>query len=372
MTSVKTLLQIPLSPYSGYGGDGISLSMALLRAGVDLALIPTAVQAPIPQPVADVLTKEVRAPFDLGIVHVDPMSIDVKEETAKECAVMIGWSMWEWTSMHLMPNRSTLRKRLKHFDAFVAYDAVTAEAVREYYDGPIVIQQGGFDPDLWPYVDRDWHGEQFYFCQIGQLTSRKDPFVSLHAFGLAQQEDPEFQEHARLMLKTNVPGLHSKMEEVYPGVRVFYDSWPQDVVREFYAKSHVLLAPSRGEGKNLPALEFQATGGAVIATNWGGHRGWLHPDYAYPLDYTLVSDDLRKPEVKNARASVEHMKDLMLHTFHNRTEVKEKGILAAKTVRAANSWDAVVRGLIDALHEVPGGSALKQKFDLAVYEASPQ
>lgn len=369
MTSVKTLLQIPLSPFTGYGNDGIDMSLALLRAGVDLRLIPTSVQAPIPSAVAQVLTREVKAPFDLGIVHVDPMSIEVKEETSSPVDVMVGWTMWEWTSMHLMPKRSTLRKRIKHFDAMVAYDAVTAEALKEYYDGPIVVQQGGYNPEIWPKVERDWHGDEFYFCQIGMLTSRKDPFVSIQAFGMAQQADPEFAKHARLMLKTNVPGLHSKMEDVYPGLRIFYDSWPQDLVREFYAKSHVLLAPSRGEGKNLPALEFLSSGGSVIATNWGGHRGWLHPDYAYPLDYELVSDDLRKPEVLNARASAEHMRDLMLHTFHNRAEVKRKGEIAAQIIPQMSSWDAAVRGLVHALADVPGGRDLQVKFDSAVREA---
>lgn len=364
---MRTLLQIPLSPYTGYGSDGISLSQALLRANVDLYLLPTGVRAPLPPEVAQVLTKEVKAPFDLGIVHVDPMSIDVREEVAKTATTMIGWTMWEWTSMALMPKRSTLRKRLQHFDALVAYDAVSAEALREYYSGPIVIQQGGYEPSLWPKVERDWHSEDFYFCQIGQLTTRKDPFVSISAFRNAQEADPEFAQHARLMLKTNVPGLHSKMADAFPNVRVFYDSWPQDVVREFYSKSHVLLAPSRGEGKNLPALEFMSTGGTVIATNWGGHRGWLHPDYAYPLDYELVSDDMRKPQVKNARASVEHMTALMLHTFHNRTEVRDKAEIASQVIPGLCSWDSVVRSLVSKLYDtkVPGAEVVWQAFNRA-------
>jgi glycosyltransferase involved in cell wall biosynthesis len=142
------------------------------------------------------------------------------------------------------------------------------------------------------------------------------------------------------------------MTEAYPNVRIFYDVWPTETVRTFYEKAHVLLAPSRGEGKNMPALEFMSTGGTVIATNWAGHTQWLDPSYSYPLDYTLmraVPD--HRTDAENARADVEHMKRLLLHCFENRDEVRRKGDLASQVVPLAHSWDRVLDRLMNKLHE---------------------
>jgi glycogen synthase len=182
------------------------------------------------------------------------------------------------------------------------------------------------------------------------------------AFKELKEEYPEEFEPAELHLKTNTPGLHSAMEQWVPKLRVHYASWPEDVLKEFYATQHVLLAPSRGEGKNMPALEFQCMGGAVIATNWGGHTGWLSPEYAYPLNYTLMPLD-HNPTVFNARADKEHMKALMLHAFRNRAEVKHKADLAADVISQTMSWDSVVQKLYSKVAElVPGeGTKVYQK-----------
>lgn len=141
---------------------------------------------------------------------------------------------------------------------------------------------------------------------------------------------------------TNIPGLHPAMEQWCPKLRVHSAVWPVDILKKFYEKQHVLLAPSRGEGKNMPALEFQTTGGAVIATNWGGMANWLSPDYAYPLNYKLVSLNPSLPNCKQARADKAQLKELMMHTYKNRNEVKEKALLASKILPQMCSWDSVV------------------------------
>lgn len=366
---MRVLLQVPLSPYSGYGHDGIGIARALIRAGVDVYLHPTAVQAPLPKDVTDLLTKEVRAPFDLVLIHVDPMAMNAPEHVKTSADLVVGWTMWEYSNLKNAPRRTTQRKRWKNFDAMVGYDQVTVEGLRDYYSGPLIVQQGGFWPQDWEPVERDWDDPRFFFCQIGVLNERKDPFVSIKAFAALRNEHADFAEYARLSLKTVTPGLHSKMEDVFPGLRIFYDSWPQATVKQFYQNSHVLLAPSRGEGKNMPALEFLSTGGTVIATNWGGHREWLHPDYAYPLDYTMAPVNTQFPNTFNARASVEHLKELMLHTFRNRDEARRKGEIGSMIIPQISSWDVVVRRLFEKIgDQVPGGQALLTKFYAAGME----
>ena len=118
----------------------------------------------------------------------------------------------------------------------------------------------------------------------------------------------------------------------------------------------------------MPALEFQTTGGAVIATNWGGMANWLSPLYAYPLDYSLVPVMPTLPNCKQARANKEHLKELMMHTYKNRAEVKQKAYLASQTLPSMCSWDSVVdRMFLKTAEILPDqGQELLMKYRVGV------
>jgi len=346
---VKVLLNIPLSPFSGYGNDGIGLARAFMRWGADVYLQPSVVQSPLPEDVAHLLTKKLEAPFDLIINHHDPAALVSSEEQKRAGHVVVAWTMWEYSNFGNLPGRSKMKKNLKYFDALVGYDPVSSDCLREYSrkGQPVLTVQGGFWPEDWPKSEeRDWYSERFGFCMVGQLHMRKDPFVAIQAFQeLKNDPDIEF-EGAELHLKTNLPGLHSSMEQVIPKLRIHYAVWQNELLYKFYESQHVLLAPSRGEGKNMPALEMQATGGTVIATNWGGHQQWLNKEYNYPLDYTLAPVDSDSPNTLNARADIDHLKELMLEAYQNRDEARRKGDLAAQIIPKLSSWDSVVERLL--------------------------
>lgn len=349
---LKILVKAPLSVYTGYGNDGLGIIRALVRSGADVYLQPTHVDAPLPEDVAQLLTKRLVAPFDVMLHHVDPGQLGLLPQERSSSKVTVAWTMWEYTNFNNLKGRSKLKKALKDYDLLLGYDEVSTQCLADYKSAhsSLAVLQGGFLPENWPVVERDWHSERFGFAMCGMLSERKDPFVSIMAFKELKEEFPEEFEPAELHLKTSAPGLHSAMEQWVPKLRVHYASWPEDVLKQFYAAQHVLLAPSRGEGKNMPALEFQSTGGAVIATNWGGHTGWMSSEYAYPLNYKLMPLD-DNPHVMNARADKDHMKELMLHTFRNRAEVKAKGLLASQIIPQTMNWDSVIEKLYDKIAE---------------------
>lgn len=359
---MKILIKAPFSPYSGYGNDGIGMAQALLEMGLDVYLHPTHVSPPLPPQIASLLTKRLEAPFDLMIHHVDPAQLGLDEPGRRAAKVSIAWTMWESSTLDNLHARPAPRKRLANYDAVFAYDTVTAGAIEPHLgkSGPkLGVVQGGYWPQLWPYTERDWNSTRFGFCMEGQLHERKDPFVAIQAFSELKQEYPDEFEPAELHLKTNITGLHPGLEQMIPKLRVHYDVWPQDVLRAFYSKQHVLLAPSRGEGKNMPPIQFLSSGGTVIATNWGGHTQWLSPAYAYPLDFELRPVSGAHPACLQARASKQHLKALMLHTFRNRSEAREKGLRAANTIPGLCGWHPVMERLFLKLAElVPGGGHL--------------
>lgn len=345
---MKVLLKAPVNPHSGYGQDGIGIALALRRAGCDVYLDPLYVQAPLPMDIAELFTKRLRPPFDLYIHHVDPGQLGMSDGARVNAAITVGWTMWEYTSLDNCHGKSKLRKAFKPYDVVVGYDGVSTQALEPYVSTNSATVQGGYWPESWPhYPHRNWHEPTLRFCMVGALGPRKDPFVAIDAFRELREEHPEMD--IELSVKTVSPGLHSKMQDWIPGLRIFYEVWDEQTMRDFYAQHHVLIAPSRGEGKNMPALEMLSTGGTVMATNWGGHTQWLSPALGYGINYALEPLTKSQPDCLWAKADKDHLKQLMLHAYHHRDELARKGDTGANLIPAMCSWPKAVDRLMDVV-----------------------
>lgn len=340
----------PVNPHTGYGNDILGMVTTLAQLGCDVYLDPSHVSTPLPPHIADLFTKRLKPPFDLLLHHTDPGQLGISKGAAAASDLAVAWTMWEFATLDNCRGRSTLRRRLKDYDLVVGYDQVSTDALRPYVSTKQATVQGGYWPELWKPMQRDWFGDRFSFAMVGALHDRKNPFVAIEAFKELKDEEPDFAP-AELHLKTVEPGLHRKMEDWAPGLHIHYEVWPHEQLREFYGSQHVLLAPSRGEGKNMPALEFLSTGGTTIATNWGGHRQWLSNQYAYPLDYELRPLTGGQPKCLCASASKAHLKALMLHTFRNRAEVRRRGEAAAAIIPQMCGWQPVVERLFSRIAE---------------------
>lgn len=370
---LKVIVKSPFSEFSGYGKDGFGLLRALDRWGCMVYAQPQWVDTPIPKDLMHIFGRELRGPFDLLINHWDPAHLSVTREARQFSRVAVAWTMWEFAGgpgrhgkgvSGLYPHcegRSTLRKRLQWYDMVLGYDPVSLDAVEPFIPKHVHrgILQGGFDSGEWKEAERDWHGERFGFIMHGALNERKAPWTAIQAFNELKFEQGSSFEGATLALHTNAPG------KVFPElngpfapqkIRVFVDAFDKRTLDEFYAAGHCLLAPSRGEGKNLPALEMMTTGGVVAATNFGGHTQWMNADYAYPLDYTLAPTFDKVPwGAHDARVSVEHLKEVIWHIWNNREEARRKGALAAQTIPAMCDWQVVIERLFRRIGDVVTG-----------------
>lgn len=343
---LKVLIRTPLNEYSGYGKDGCGIARALMRWGCDVYIEPTYVSPPLTEDIAQLLTKHLQAPFDLFIHHCDPDGLGITQ-AARDCSeVAVAWSMWEFSKPKpLALHPSTFKKRIGMFDMALFYDQVGLDAWKPH--GPKRqswgVLQGGYESSEWKkYDDRDWFSDRFMFIQHGQLHARKAPYVTIQAFNELKHEHKEF-DSARLGLHTTIGDPLVVFGNLIPGMKVWHEMWEKPTLEDFYHAAHVLVAPSRGEGKNLPALEMMTTGGAVAATNWGGHQQWLNPEYAYPLGYELTPTEASSPNgALDAKVSVQTMKEFMWHAFNNRAEVKEKAELAANVIPKLCDWDVVI------------------------------
>lgn len=382
MTALKVLVKGPFSLFSGYGGDSYGIVRTLARWGMDVYVQPTWLDVPIPPDVAPLFTKELRGPFDLTINHWDPAHLGITREARKMTRCAVAWSMWEFAphpgygkdgakvtlpsgkivspQPGLVPHcefRSKIPANLKWFDIFLAYDEVSMASIGPYVPARVArgILQGGYPAEQWKPVEREWGGEKLGYFMHGQLGPRKQPYVTIQAWSELKHERPEFA-GAYLNLHTNTPGqLFPEMNELFKEVRirVHIEAWDKPTLDAFYAQHHIGLFPSRGEGKNLPALEFLSTGGTVIATDFGGHRQWLREDIGYPLPYTLEPTHARHPEgAHDARVSVETLKDAIWHTWTHRAEARSKGRLAQTLIPQMCDWEVVIECLFRRIRDL--------------------
>lgn len=357
---MKVLLSIPVNSVTGYGTDGIELTRALLRWGADVYLHPSGVHPPLPAEVAALLTKPIPDHVDLFLSHRCPQELARRESAGvyATSTVSLAWSMWEWDSLanvdkldkdnceHSFRVTDHLAQVLTGFDAVLAYDKVSQKALSPYHP-KVEVLQGGVT--ALPPMQRDWQASPFRFLMAGALSHRKNPFSVIEAF--KKLRDAGELADAQLVMKTTFPGLHPAMEQWCPGLKIIGEVWPEKQLHELYRQSHVLLAPSWGEGKNIPAAQFAMSGGAVAATAIGGHAQWMSDVYAWPLRFELKEI---YEGVRGAIVDPDHLAETMLALYSNRAETARRASIAARVLPSMMSWDTVLERLMLRLGSLAG------------------
>lgn len=351
---MRVVLRAPFDRITGFGNDSVDLALSLSNAGVDVLPWPMALRPGLPQQFADLLTKEPVGPADVALTFAPAFQLDTLRGV--NAPVQVGWSMWEWdrlTWAHLRSGSLAWDASYRPWsdddppmDHLMVACPMNLTAFRDIDDGvPMSVQPVGIDPKAWPREERNPKGRPLRFGMVGMLNNRKNPFAALYAWKAAKERDASFD--AELEMKTSTPGLHPKIEDWAPDVKIHQGVWPKGTLVEWIMSLDVLLCPSRGEGMNKPAMEIQATGGTVIASDWGGHQNWLDDACAYRLDGQLVWD--AKMGAQWFEADVEHLTGLILRAHRDRDELADKCAKAPDHIRAGFSWEGVAENVIGTL-----------------------
>lgn len=354
---MKVLVNGPANDVTGYGNDTLGLCSALMRWGCDVYLQPSNLHPPLPPPIAALLTKPLPVHVDLALTHRCPQELAVPLLFAPRsyATVSLAWSMWEWQSLenvdkvsddkHCLQVTAVLSSALSSYDSLLVYDKVSYSALSPYHGNTHILQGGIEIPPVWP---RAWFGTPFRFLMLGALHARKAPMVAVHAF--KKLKDRGELTDAELILKTVSAGLPRALEEWCSGVRVLAEVWPPSNLDALMGLCQVLLAPSRGEGKNIPALRFATSGGAVAATKVGGHEMWLSEQVGFPLDYEWRDS----VDGRGAEVDPDHLAEVMLALYRDRAETRRRAEMAARILPAMVSWDRVIQRLCDGLEGYAG------------------
>lgn len=156
-----------------------------------------------------------------------------------------------------------------------------------YYPVPIDIEM---------YPERtDFDESVFRVLSVGQYQPRKNQLDAVIAFArtLGNNDDCEFN-----VKYNNLPGMYLDPEREIlqaimlnnPKCKNIYTiptSIPREDLISLYAKSSLLLFPSKGEGFGVPPVEAMAVDMPVAYTNWSSMVEVCGIDGNYPIDYEL-------------------------------------------------------------------------------------
>lgn len=236
-------------------------------------------------------------------------------------------------------------KKINNFDALFVpcqqnKDAFESSGVKV----PIEIIHWGFDPNLFYELERP-ERKIFTFGTMGALSHRKGTDVLIDAF---REAFPPHLKDVRLICKTS----YSHYPYMVKDPRIIVQMTPvhhQELMDNFFKEIDCYVSPTRGEGWGMTITEAMATGVPAIVTDWSGPKEFMSEDDGYLLDYTMekaknFTKTIYKEECGEwANPSKEHLKELMLHCYNNREEVKEKGKKAAKRMKDEFTWDNKVK-----------------------------
>ena len=348
---MKILLEGPLSATGGYGRDLIGLSRTLLERGHSVTLNPLSVQVPLPVDIANLLSTEhyQKPPYDIRISHMPPTDVQLSDVDANNAKVNIWWTMWEYDNY---PNEwsDQLRYYTKAFDHFVAYDQGTMSALSPHLDilNKVTVQ-GGYESEDWkvsPIRERLPSEATFLFGTVGDLTARKNPVVLIQAFRRFKDANPDAD--AVLMLKTRAPfrGWQAgPFVDTDYGIEEIVDVWDHGQLEAFYWRMGAYVAPSFGEGKNLPALEAATCGVPLILSDIPGH-GWAKVvDSVQFVGGKRGNLRLQGIPMGGLMVDVEQLAEALANAYHNRVEYRQRAITNVPTVVSSMDWYRVVERL---------------------------
>jgi glycosyltransferase involved in cell wall biosynthesis len=94
-----------------------------------------------------------------------------------------------------------------------------------------------------------------------------------------------------------------------------------------YRSADCFVSAGRGEGWDMPLMEAMACGVPAIATDWGGHKEFIHAGIAYPLAIKgTIPAEARCPYYAGYRwadPDRDHLEHLFRHIYENRQEAAE-------------------------------------------------
>lgn len=264
-----------LTSYSGYGTATLALIEELDKSiPMDLGLVAVEATNGMPKAVADILQRPLVKTIHCFIDFVPTFSVKGRlQETFSVLYTMIETDRFT----------SNIKEDfLKSYHLIIVCNKLSQKVLGDLVGiDKVKVVPLGIDTNYWKYKERKLKKKIRFAC-VGYMNKRKGIDLTLKAFKkVSKKYDCTLDIHT-----TGLP-IRKKLYD-FKGVNLISQTLDKDDLRDFYYNHDVLICSSRGEGANLPAVEFLSTGGSVIASRWAGHEMFMSRDYAYPVKHKMT------------------------------------------------------------------------------------
>ncbi len=236
--------------------------------------------------------------------------------------------------------------------------------LRSGVERPIHVMPLGVDPHYFHprVVSYPNPSGELLFLSLFEWGERKEPWLLLKTFN----DVFSAREPVRLLCKimNRDPQVKLKREirrlALDPaGGRISYLlnlEFPHYQLGSLYRSADCFLAPSRGEGWNMPLMEAMACGLPAIATDWGAHRDFVHAGIAYPLRARGVVPAVAKCPYYDgfcwSDPDPEHLRHLLRHVYEHREEARRRGLAAAREMTERWTWQRAAQRIVERLEAI--------------------
>lgn len=355
---MRLVFEAGFDRFSGYGNDAVDLAIHLEKAGVDVCLAPMGILPGLPGDFVRLLMKDPRGPKDAMLRFCPPQQMVFPPDHG---IPKFAYTMWERTPMALQDfpglvdsydleaDEVTIEtvtvprtefRPLEGWDGLVVTCPMNVEAFEPIIpEGlPTAVVPCGITPDDWPYRRRE-RDRPLRFLMVGMLAGRKNPSAFVQAWRDVKAAHPEID--ATLTFHNMAQGgVHPQWADVYPDVTVSSRPLSREELVDLYYEHDVIVSTSRGEGNNKPAMEFIATGGVAMATDWSGHQNWMHRDYSIALPGSMVQAR-NAPWAQEFEVDPEALRAEILKVCTGEYDLARMGDIGQAAIRASLSWEAV-------------------------------
>jgi glycosyltransferase involved in cell wall biosynthesis len=133
---------------------------------------------------------------------------------------------------------------------------------------------------------------------------------------------------------------------------------PHYQLATLYRSANCLISAGRGEGWDLPLMEAMACGLPTIATDWGGHTGFVDGTISYPLrvrgTIPAVSLCPYYDGFEWADPDAQDLGEHMRYIVANQEEAAALGLRAAEVVRSRWTWQNTAAEIAGQLQRIGG------------------
>lgn len=277
----------PVLHPTGYGRAANDYCMAMLKAGIDVVVIPPVdiTEAELEQ-VDDRHRPLLECFGDLGnpdvvIVHALPFACSsfLTDLRLPKSVLKVALTTYETETL----SQSSIDDLEANFDLIVVPSMYNWNSFRRQMRTPekCVVIPHTFDPEHWDNtrgVDR--LNTEYVFYTIMTFCERKNPI------GLLKAYLTEFGKDDDVVLKIRTPGYGEKeladlvrmlKIDYLPPVEMLCDPLNQEELLNLHMSSDCYVTTTRAEGWGLGAFEARLLGNPVIATGYSGLLDFLWP-----------------------------------------------------------------------------------------------